>query len=202
MSKIFKILSFVILPLLFSCNSNINAEKQPNTFEKEVDESMQKQEEEMAQNDCVYRKTEQLRSNTFPFDACDKIELVSHPAHEIDGDSVVVNGKFTVPNIQETYELNSEQIDSLFSILYYHSSKVENPISFPLDCGFNPRHTLIFSKKNKVISTLEVCLECQVYRSNNAGFGDFCNETWCNLFDFFKWVGIKNGFEISAQQCS
>jgi hypothetical protein len=53
----------------------------------------------------------------------------------------------------------------------------------------------VFYKKNKAISFLEICLECDGTRqSEKTGFGDFCDEKMCKLQKFFQVIGVKGDF--------
>lgn len=144
---------------------------------------------------CIYRKYDKKSNVTYPFNKADKIEIVYYPFREdsYTNNELIKDNQFTVKNIKERIILNANQKEELFSILYDYTTKSEKFYvdSTPADC-YNPRHSIIFYSGDKVISYLEVCLECGGYKAN-SGFGNFCSDKYCMLQHYFKSSGIKNG---------
>jgi hypothetical protein len=148
---------------------------------------------------CIYQKTDKTPANTYPFNAADRIEIVSYDSRNDTADNLIRDGRFTVNDIHELIVLNKPQTDSLFSLLYdYERNKNAEPVRYA-DC-YNPKHSVVFYKEGKAIAFWEICLECGGQRqSANTGFENFCHENSCEVQHFFVKAGIKNG--IIHEQC-
>jgi hypothetical protein len=145
--------------------------------------------------DCMYFKSDKIRSTTYPFNKADRIEIVSYPYKRNDfrNDKLIVDNKFIIKGIEERIRLNSAQMDTLFSILFDYKTKVQNSPIPVADC-YNPRHSILFYKDKNPFAFLEVCLECGGTRkSENTDFGVFCMGKMCLLQQFFLKIGIKGG---------
>jgi hypothetical protein len=145
-------------------------------------------EEEMVYNGpCVFEKSQKLQ-DIYPFNKSDKIQLVSYDTRR---DSygerdLIDNGKFSVKDIQQEVTLNSEQCDSLFSILYNFRSVPSGADTLQADC-YQPRHSIVFYEKKEAIAFFEVCFACGGSKQSlGVDFGQFCPEKQCMLQKFFK----------------
>lgn len=195
---------YLIMTLLglLSCNSEI---KQTEHHEQEI------LLDDYGEQECIYKKDTTLKSNKFPFNISDKIKVISYKDYNVVAvteksseiyvpDSVIENGKVVVPNIYETITLNSQQIDSLYSILFNYKTKREGNVTTAMSC-YVPRHSIIFYKKNKPIAFIEICFECEKIKKSNVipYYFDFCSDKWCMLQNYFKWIGITK--ELTHLKC-
>jgi hypothetical protein len=100
-------------------------------------------------------------------------------------------GKFEIKNLYETVKLTKEQTDSLFSLLFRHTSKEEY---CAVAACYEPRHAILFYEKGKALAFLEICFSCGRDRVDGKWeSGNFCDGKFEKLRSYFKWVGIKKG---------
>jgi hypothetical protein len=193
MKNIRHIIFLCLITLLFGCDNSSNKSTIENKTVKPSVDSF-----DGGETSCVYAKTTKKLSETFPFNVADKIEVVSYTCRTCakdyhDSDSLIVDNKFIVKNTQDKVTLTKSQIDSLFSILYNYKMKRKGNFVYEAAC-YMPRHSIVFYKNQKPISFLEICFECFNYRqTKNVDFGEFCDAKYCDLYKFFKSIGIKNG---------
>jgi hypothetical protein len=204
--------NFIILTLmigLLACNENQKSNNPTNKTKANIrTDSIDKSEvyKEPATN-CFYNKATDSRQNTFPFNKASKIEIVSFDClfktsngklEQNQFDKITKDNKVISERIKEQIEINQLQTDSLFAVLYDYGGLN----STQADC-YNPRHCIIFYEQGKIIAYLELCLECSGYRATKGiSFGSFCDEKWCKLWQYFKSIGMKEGFDISDKMCA
>lgn len=152
------------------------------------------EEETVFNGPCVFEKKGEMK-NTFPFNASDKVELVSYECRKdsYSDDNLISGDKFTVDNIKQRVSLGKSQRDSIFSILYNYKPSPVGLDTLQADC-YNPRHSIVFYEKSKAIAFFEICFECGGTRqSKGVDFGQFCPEKMCMLQTFFKTNGADFG---------
>lgn len=187
----------VLIILNFGCRTkertNQNAEK-PDTV------LLEENEYDLGETGCTYNKTDKNPENTYPFDESDKIELVSYDTRRdsYSNDELIQDGEFkfsktAFTKIRQRIQLNKNQKDSLFSILFNYKKIRQGNVEPVADC-YNPRHSIIFHKGGRAIAFLEICFECNGTRMTKyLDFGEFCEEKWCTLQKFFKVNGADFG---------
>jgi len=136
-------------------------------------------------------KTE--RKQIFPFSDADNVKIISFSSQL--GKTPIVNDTIISTKTTEAILLSEVQKDNLSDILYnYNYSKNTNLISeTTLGCYF-PRHAIVFfDKSDKVISFIEICLECRQVVSElpKESIGVFCEGKYDLLKKFFLSIGIK-----------
>jgi len=179
MRRIFFTLILPVL-ILFSCGEETNQE--------------QIAEHEMGQ--CVYRKSTRKITEVFPFNTCDRIELVAYDstdekyAYKQISRKTVLTDSLAQYGFGERVRIDSILTDSLFSILYNYGSIDSMHIR---SACYSPRHAILFYKENTLIEYFEICFECRgtEYLRKESSFPGFCNEQWSYLKQFFKDSGIK-----------
>ncbi len=182
----------VLILLNFSCQTK---ETVNQTISTPDIVSVEEDEYDEGETGCTYIQTGQKPANTHPFDKSDKVELVSYGTRRDSyrNDELIRSGKFTVPEIQQRVRLNKTQRDSLFSILFKLKKIRKGNVESIADC-YNPRHSIVFYQGGQAIAFLEVCFECNGTRQTKELYlGEFCDEKWCILQQFFKVNGADFG---------
>jgi hypothetical protein len=130
---------------------------------------------------CVYEKrysVYELRTK-FPFSHADSITLESFSV-----------GDEQIHEIKEMVSLNRTQQDSLANILLnFQPAEVGTRIQ--LGCYW-PHHKICFYSCGKILCWIEICFQCNAYRSNLSKdyWGYFCDNKYQKLKAFFKEAGI------------
>jgi hypothetical protein len=177
---------------ILSCSTKDKAATQISADTTEID--LTTQDETVFNGPCVFEKTGEI-NNTFPFNASDKVELVSYECRRdsYSNDNLIFNEQFSVVNIKQRVSLGKSQQDSVFSILYNYKPLPVGLDTLQADC-YNPRHSIVFYEKSKAIAFFEICFECGGTRqSKGVDFGQFCPEKMCMLQTFFKTNGADFG---------
>jgi len=181
MRKIFFALTFLPVLILFSCNEETNQE--------------QIAEHEIGQ--CIYSKSTRKINDIFPFNACDRIELVTYDSigkenefRQIHRARTILTDSLGQYGFCERVRIDSILTDSLFSIFYNYKSI--DSMHIRAAC-YNPRHAILFYKGQTLIEYFEICFECAgtEYLRKESSFPGFCNEQWSYLKQFFRNAGIK-----------
>jgi hypothetical protein len=190
--------NLIVLVLLIGVGCSKKDNSKEVSLENATDSTS---EEEMVFNGpCIFEKS-QRPQDTFPFNKSDKIQLVSyHTRRDSYSDrDLINNGKFSVDNIQQEMTLNSDQRDSLFSILYNFKPVPAGLDTLQADC-YNPRHAIVFYDKKEAIAFFEICFECGGSKQSlGVDFGQFCPEKQCMLQKFFK--ANKTDFGLIDEIC-
>lgn len=194
--------NLIFITLIIICGCSTRQAKEEKTFDTLAADTVNEQEIVFG-GPCKYTRG-QVPKSKFPLDVTDKIVLVSYQSRVVTmekGNDLIAGGTFKVDNIKQRVTLNKNQADSLLSILY-------NFNSFPAgvdtsmvqaDC-YNPRHSIVFYKRNEAIAFLEICFECGgTVQTKGVDFGEFCPEKRCMLQNFFK--ANKAGFGIIDEMC-
>jgi hypothetical protein len=136
-------------------------------------------------------KTE--RKQIFPFSDADKIKIISFSSQL--GKTPIVNDTIILTKTTEAILLSEDQKNNLSDILYnYNYSKNSNLISETTQGCYFPRHAIVFfDKSDKVISFIEICLECSQVVSElpKESIGNFCEGKYDLLKKYFLSIGIK-----------
>lgn len=134
------------------------------------------------------------RSNIFPFSKAHKIVVVSFDSKW--GHTPIANDTICHAKTKETVVLSTADINRLTDVLYnYNYSKKTNVFTDITTGCYYPRHAIIFlDNTDKVISFLEICLECQQLKTNlpRENTGPFCEGKYRLLKEFFVSIGIKH----------
>jgi hypothetical protein len=168
---------------------------------KAQNETIEEEVEDDYAGECIYKKSGRQIAQTFPFSQSDKIELVSYKDREdrFLNDELIKDGTFIVPNISDRKQLDSQQIDSLFSILYNFKTKNNRNEEFGADC-YEPHHSVVFYETGRAIAFYEICFSCGGTRQTpGTDFGQFCEEKLCMLQRFFRQAKIEK--EIIDEMC-
>jgi hypothetical protein len=163
-----------------------------------------------AEYPCVYQKSRRTRQTTVPFNQADTIKVFSYPepGSEIQEDGtqttpkrkpiVLVKKAVRVSEIKEVVRLTDAQKDSLFALFYDWKSPKGT------DRGaacYQPRHCIIFYKKQRVVAFFEICLTChQVNHTPKVDFGELCGDKFNQFRTFFYQIGIRYGLESEPYQ--
>ena len=180
--------------------------RNPESSMEVSEEQYQKEIKEQEENDarpCVFEQTDKVITKTYPFDQSDKVELISYQPRcdGFENMELIVNGRFSVKDIQERIELKEEQIDSLFSLLYNYKTGKSSNIYAVTDC-YTPRHSIVFYKQEKAIAFIEICFECgQIKYSNGIEAGELCDEKWCKWWKFLQSNNIHFGMLDNYYNC-
>lgn len=142
-----------------------------------------------------YTKTERLR--LYPFNKAKRVELISFKE---DGYIPVKNKVINKQRVLEKAVLDSQQTDSLTSLLYNVGF---TPIAGirPWGTGhkcYEPRNGILFiDAAGKVFEYIEICFVCEGRRKSSERFNDgqYCYTKYDLLRNFFSSAGIKYGIE-------
>lgn len=178
--------------------------------------------------ECGYfgKKTIEQRNKIFPFSEAKKVILVAYPSpYSIiigeDGKHITIDSLYLSPQfkvikhidlpqsatqyfITEKIELNPTQINELSNLLVNYKIKKNNQNIGIVSIGcYEPRNAILFTDENdKVISTIEICFQCdqfyQLPEETIPNFNTLCKIEECfgmvNLIkDFFQKTGIQYG---------
>jgi hypothetical protein len=126
----------------------------------------------------------------------DKIRLISYNTHRDVYSSQyelkVQNDTVRIPNINviDNVVLDKRYSEKIATILFSTESEC-----LLADC-YNPRHLILFYKKNKIVDFYEICAECGGSRqSKNIDFPEFCTDKGDQIIALFKEMKLKNDGE-------
>ena len=188
--------SIILITALFSCKEEASNTDALN--------------DEMNEQECVYKKYPYPKDSVFPFSQADKIEII---AYDSAFGSAFTGGRihgYTIErlrdsmsiksNIRDKVILNKNQADTLFSIFVDYTFENASTGIVSADC-YNPRHAILFYKDGQLIEYVEICFECARIefigrKSKFAKFcyNNFCEGKWCYLSEYFKKCGMANNF--------
>ncbi len=138
--------------------------------------------------------TKSQRLQIFPFNEAESIIVISFNSKQ--GKTPIINDTIIPTKIIEHIRLSEIQIDSLTNILYnYNYSKKTNLISETEIGCYYLRHSIVFlNNSKKVISYIEICLECKKIITTLAPerLGNFCEGKYELLNNYFKAIGIEH----------
>ena len=166
-------------------------------------------------DDCIFtnKLTVVERLKRYPFSKASRIFIVSYRAFKKNRDILIddtlprkpdtstagldiYEGKLRYSSIIEIKQLNQEQINNLTNIIYNTNYRKPSAFSMINYSCFNPRNAVIFyDKEGKIFDYLQVCFECQEYRSQSEKIdvGTYCDQKFDLLKQFFLDVGLKYG---------
>lgn len=101
----------------------------------------------------------------------------------------IENNQLYIPKMEymDSLELNKNDSKRIIDILFLNVKD-----GHMADC-YNPRHILLFYKKDKLVSYYEFCAECGGCRkSENLDIRPICYEQGKELIDIFKEMKLKN----------
>lgn len=126
----------------------------------------------------------------------DKIRLISYNTHRdvysSNYELKIENDTIRIPeiNIIDNVVLDRHYSEKIATVLL--STEEECLLA---DC-YNPRHLILFYKKNKLVDFYEFCAECGGSRqSKNIGFPELCTDKGDKLIAIFKEMKLKNNGE-------
>lgn len=134
----------------------------------------------------------------FPFSRANKVKLISfvQPPSVIMGGSIPLkSGALDTGLVKEVQELSPAEVDSLTHILYNIVYKGYFFTETDIKC-YRPRNAIVFyNDAGKLLAYIELCFECKknVLSTQRIKTGDFCEEKYELLKDFFARMGIKYG---------
>ncbi len=155
------------------------------------DKAEEEEIEDYGETECINVELDLNQPLKWPFSEATKIIVHSF---ELDyenefQESEIKDGNFILGGINGTVELNEKETLELYSVLHGTKTKRFGNTGVAYDC-YEPHHSIVFYKENEPIEYLEVCIECDAYRTFKQTRVDFCDEKWCNLLHFFQSVGL------------
>ncbi|WPU96574.1 hypothetical protein SNE25_13705 [Mucilaginibacter sabulilitoris] len=109
----------------------------------------------------------------------------------------IINDSLDYSTLYEVKTLNQDQIIRLTNIMYNAVyKKILANTADPGSSCYNPRNAFVFlNKKGRVIDYLEICFECEEYRSKygRLTIGDNCTQKFGMIKKCFIDAGIKHG---------
>jgi len=154
----------------------------------------------IAETEATGVKPTPVMEQIFPFSEADKIEVISYPVrhkwdtirndgHHQELNYLVKDQKLMVDEayIKEKRVLTEDAKKLLFEFLFEDRGNNQSDVA----C-FNPRHSILFYREDKIIAFMEVCLECGnadsdfKYKYENLNY-----ETIGELESIFNEAGIK-----------
>ena len=158
---------------------------------------------------CFYKERYEAnqRLQFYPFNKASEIKLVSFDKPDsviIGGELPMKNGSIDYSKIREIKTISRSQIDTLTDILFNRNYGGRFYSFSKINCYY-PRNAILFvNKRGNTFAFIEICFECSGYRlsSNKIKAGDFCNQKYDYLKDFFAANGIELGVkkEDSAEE--
>ena len=143
-------------------------------------------------------KFEEVQSNEF-LKEFDEIRLVSYNTkrdiYSSNYELKIENDTIKIPSVNfiDNVILKKKESDKIFNIL----------LKFPEKCTladcYNPRHIILFYKKNKMVEYFEFCAECGGSQSSSKKIkiNSICYEQGKELIKVFKEMKLKNDGEES-----
>jgi hypothetical protein len=149
---------------------------------------------------CIHKLTlnELQRLKFYPFNIAKEIKLISfgdRDSDEIGGRLPIDNGQINYNEAREVISLSKSQIDSLTDIMYNFGYKGIFHTYGKRHC-YAPRNAILFIDSNsKIFAFIELCFQCDGFRisSEKVKTGDFCNQKYQMLKDFFYRNGVSYG---------
>jgi hypothetical protein len=143
-------------------------------------------------------KVEEVQSTEF-LKEFDKIRLVSYNTkrdiYSSDYELKIENDTIKIPNVNyiDNVILKKKESDKIFEIL------LSPPERGTLADCYNPRHILLFYKKNKMVEFFEFCAECggSQISSKKIKINSIVSEQGKELIKVFKEMKLKNDGEES-----
>lgn len=164
----------------------------------------------LTQDQCV-RTTDKKAAEIlkdFPFNQAKAIKVVSFKSNKEDivYEIPKINGHVDIDRLFEVKTLNKRNkyklLDLLVNINYVPitDSELSNDSlevrEIEVMACYTPRHAILFENDNgQVFSYVEICIECLRYKTypEDISIGDFCQEKYKRLENFFRDVGIDYG---------
>jgi len=190
---------FIFLALLLNLSKTSNAQLTPLPGPPRLTTKREREESLRNRNCSVrHRYSAAKRLTIYPFSKASKVLLVSFkkPTSIVMGGQVPLkNGKVDYAKLYEINTLNNIQIDSLTQILYNIGYRGPFFTEIDIKC-YNPRNAMLFvDVSGKTFAYIELCFECMGHRvsSTRVNTGDFCEQKYELLENFFKDSGIRFG---------
>ncbi|MES2679413.1 MAG: hypothetical protein V4635_05985 [Bacteroidota bacterium] len=208
--KKYLISTVLISSLLFSCQtgedkSNVMTETNTDSLEKEA---LAAANNYTAEKDSVCKciDTNLFDPNKFlpPFDKSEKVVLYDFNTILSPGTSTKtwegllkgspINKNVKAIEVIKEIELTDDNKKELQHILFDKIEKcsTDKYSTLGTDCLYDPHHCFVFfDKKGVAIDFLEICFICDARRSSRKNeFGSFCGNTYCDLREFAKKLGV------------
>ena len=182
---LYNVIFILLLTVISGCKSTITNKPLPPPTEKDFH----------ADQKCYHngKLTDSERRSIYPFDKAVSMEVISFDSKlgraPIDQDTIVH------AKTREAVVLSTNEINRLSDILYnYNYSKETNFFSETTVGCYYPRHAIVFlDKSEKVISYIELCLECSQVKTSlpKESTGQFCEGKYDLLRAYFVSIGIR-----------
>lgn len=166
-----------------------------------------KYEKEFEKSNCVRsnKLSFEKRILNYPYNVTSQIKIISYQnkGEGFEGEELqkyldlIISNKDSLneSTFDEIQILNTQQIERLTDIVYNYGFKEEVNIIVVKAC-YMPRNAILFyDNENNLNGFLEICFECNNYRSSNKEItiGELCTQKMQLMKDFFKDCGIKYG---------
>lgn len=166
-----------------------------------------KYEKEFEKLNCVRSNKLSLenRALNYPYNISSQIKIISYKnkGEGFEGEELqkyldlIISNKDSLneSNFDEIQILNTKQIERLTDLIYNYGFK-EKVNTVVVKACYMPRNAILFyDNENNLIGFLEICFECNNYRSSNMDItiGELCKQKMQLMKEFFKDCGIKYG---------
>lgn len=197
-----------ILFIAFGCSKNtpneseldIEREGEKTTIVDSLVNEMQAVTVDNGGTECVEVKLSDGKMTRFPFAISDSVVIHSFDPELEGGLSRIHDNQFLLSGIEQTKELSVTQIAKLYKVLYGSETNNKDAGNESMAC-YNPHHAIVFYQNKIPIEFLEICIECQGYETNGHLYVDFCDEKWCDIFSYFKSIGLSKTTEDLNRRC-
>jgi hypothetical protein len=190
---------YIFLVLLFSLAKTSFAQRRPLPGPPRIISKQEREESERNRNCATRHKySAAKRLAMYPFSKASKVQLVSFKRPDsifMGGQVPLKNGAVDYTKLKEIKTLNKIQIDSLTQILYNIGYRGPFFTEIDIKC-YNPRNAILFvDMSGKAFAYIELCFECMGHRVSSpmVKTGDFCEQKYELLENFFKGSGIRFG---------
>ena len=156
--------------------------------------------------ECVYIEEPLAYDSTYPFNTADSVVLYAFYPHSVDSNHNEINSTAYLENgklmleIEESTKLNFEQKDEIFDLIFNYSYKTSGFGLFEMYC-YDPHHVFVFYANGEAYEYIEVCLECEGYRTHSRFNIPICEEKWCMLYRYFMKAGVSEKIGSPPWNC-
>lgn len=160
---------------------------------------------------CIHTKKFSViqRLSKFPFTQASQVKLVSFYIKSLNDSNAfnlrlpIRDGNVDYSIFKEVRTLNKQQINSLTDILYNTGYRGATHVDFISLCQYMPRNAILFiDSSDKIFAFIELCFSCDRVKASSESIevGDFCNQKYALLKNFFSANGIRYGISKTEHQ--